>query len=61
MSRYKKLQLFSVVSSQAEHVCLRAKLGAKSEEVGNAFINVRTHVPVTALNYIPHCIAAPRS
>ena len=28
------------------------------EEVGHAFINVRTHVPVTTLNYIPHCIPA---
>ena len=29
-----------------------------AEEVGHAFINVRTHVTVTMLNYIPHCIPA---
>ena len=28
------------------------------EEVGQAFINVRCHVPFAALNYIPRCIPA---
>ena len=28
------------------------------EEVGRTFINVRSHVPFAALNYIPRCIPA---
>ena len=33
-------------------------VGIRAEEVGHTFINVRSHMPFTALNYIPHCIPA---
>ena len=32
------------------------KSSPRAEEVGHAFINVRNHVPFTAVNYIPHWI-----
>ena len=41
-----------------ENSILKYTCSKNPEEVGHAFINVRTHVPVTALNYIPHCIPA---